>query len=44
MALNELKHERLTHSVMQNHLCATRLELGLLLHFGGTAKFYRQVG
>ena len=29
---------------LQNYLCATRLELGLLLHFGGTAKFYRLVG
>ena len=26
-----------------NYLCATRLELGLLLHFGASAKFYRVV-
>jgi GxxExxY protein len=26
-----------------NYLCATRLELGLLLHFGPSAKFYRVV-
>jgi GxxExxY protein len=26
-----------------NYLCATRLELGLLLHFGPSAKFYRLV-
>src|SRR6478672_4812741 len=29
---------------LQNYLCATRLELGLLLHFGATAKFYRLGG
>jgi GxxExxY protein len=29
---------------LQNYLCATRLELGLLLHFGGTAQFYRLIG
>jgi len=27
-----------------SYLCATRLELGLLLHFGATASFYRLVG
>ena len=26
-----------------NYLCATRLELGLLLHFGASARFYRLV-
>ncbi|HWE43065.1 MAG TPA: GxxExxY protein [Gemmatimonadaceae bacterium] len=26
-----------------NYLCATRLDLGLLLHFGPSAKFYRVV-
>lgn len=29
---------------LRNYLCATRLELGLLLHFGETAKFYRLSG
>jgi GxxExxY protein len=29
---------------LQSYLCATRLELGLLLHFGETARFYRLVG
>ena len=29
---------------LQSYLCASRLELGLLLHFGATAKFYRLVG
>jgi GxxExxY protein len=29
---------------LQNYLCATRLELGLLLHFGPKPKFYRLVG
>ena len=29
---------------LQNYLCATRLELGLLLHFGETARFYRLGG
>ena len=27
-----------------NYLCATQLEVGLLLHFGPSAKFYRVVG
>ena len=27
-----------------SYLCATQLELGLLLHFGPTARFYRLVG
>ena len=29
---------------LRSYLCATRLELGLLLHFGPTARFYRLVG
>ena len=29
---------------LQNYLSATRLELGLLLHFGATARFYRLDG
>jgi GxxExxY protein len=29
---------------LQSYLCATRLELGLLLHFGETARFYRLGG
>jgi len=29
---------------LQNYLCATRLGLGLLLHFGATARFYRLGG
>ncbi len=29
---------------LRNYLCATRLKLGLLLHFGPTARFYRLVG
>ncbi|HET9004807.1 MAG TPA: GxxExxY protein [Gemmatimonadaceae bacterium] len=29
---------------LRNYLCATRFELGLLLHFGETAKFYRLNG
>jgi hypothetical protein len=28
---------------LQNYLCATELEVGLLLHFGLEAKFYRVV-
>ena len=29
---------------LRNYLCATRLERGLLLHFGPTARFYRLIG
>ena len=28
---------------LHNYLSATRLELGLLLHFGPTARFYRLI-